>query len=261
MKRTRTLPSNLRLFGLVLCGLVLSACSQEAPTEATSQVPAPLNQPLRILPTLCSEPTFPAMAVGQESDIAEILKQTEAGLAVFQWELGTMYGRGEDVPQDDVEAVKWYRLAADRGHACAQFDLGAMYANGNGVSQDDVEAVKWYRLAAEQGHAQAQTVLGLMYATGNGVPEDDAEAAKWYRLAAEQGHANAQGSLGLRYVTGRGVPVDLVAAHAWLNIASASGNEKAREGKSVVESIMTPAQISEAQQLSTEIFERIQGNQ
>jgi len=29
MGRTRTLPSNFRLFGLVLCGLVLSACSQE----------------------------------------------------------------------------------------------------------------------------------------------------------------------------------------------------------------------------------------
>ena len=28
-ERTRTLPFNLRLFGLVLCGLVLSACSQE----------------------------------------------------------------------------------------------------------------------------------------------------------------------------------------------------------------------------------------
>jgi len=32
MRTTRTLPSNLRLFGLVLCGLVLSACSQESET-------------------------------------------------------------------------------------------------------------------------------------------------------------------------------------------------------------------------------------
>ena len=28
-----TIPSNLRLLGLVLCGLVLSACSQEVPYE------------------------------------------------------------------------------------------------------------------------------------------------------------------------------------------------------------------------------------
>ena len=70
-----------------------------------------------------------------------------------------------------------------------------MYANGEGVPEDDKEAVKWYRLAAEQGHAQAQYNLGLMYANGEGVPEDDKEAVKWYRLAAEQGHAQAQSTL------------------------------------------------------------------
>jgi TPR repeat protein len=30
-----------------------------------------------------------------------------------------------------------------------------MYANGKGVPEDDKEAVKWYRLAAEQGYADA----------------------------------------------------------------------------------------------------------
>ena len=65
--------------------------------------------------------------------------------------------------------------------------LGWMYANGRGVEQDDAEAVKWYRLAAEQGDADAQASLGWMYASGRGVEQDDAEAVKWYRLAAEQG--------------------------------------------------------------------------
>ena len=51
-----------------------------------------------------------------------------------------------------------------------------MYANGEGVSQDDVEAVKWYRNAAEQGDAGEQFYLGFMYAKGGGVPEDDVEA-------------------------------------------------------------------------------------
>ena len=30
------------------------------------------------------------------------------------------------------------------------------YDNGQGVAKDEVEAVKWYRKAAEQNHAQAQ---------------------------------------------------------------------------------------------------------
>ena len=53
------------------------------------------------------------------------------------------------------------------GDASAQYDLGLRYATGEGVPQDDSEAVTWYRLAAEQGHALAQATLGHMYATGS----------------------------------------------------------------------------------------------
>jgi TPR repeat protein len=45
--------------------------------------------------------------------------------------------------------VKWFRLAAAQGHAGAQCDLGAAFLNGEGVNLDNVEAVKWFRLAAE----------------------------------------------------------------------------------------------------------------
>jgi TPR repeat protein len=83
------------------------------------------------------------------------------------------------VPQDEKEAVKWYRLAAEQGNAAAQYNLSLMYANGQGVPQDDKEAVKWTRMAAEQGYAAAQLSLGVMYANGQGVPQDEKEAAKW----------------------------------------------------------------------------------
>jgi len=43
-----------------------------------------------------------------------------------------------------------------------------MYANGRGVPEDDAEAVRWYRLAAEQGHAHAQYNLGVKYDNGDG---------------------------------------------------------------------------------------------
>ncbi len=66
-----------------------------------------------------------------------------------------MYATGRDVQQDNTEAAKWLRKAAERGHADAQFNLGVMYNNGEGVPEDDIEAVKWYRKAAEQGNALA----------------------------------------------------------------------------------------------------------
>ena len=60
-----------------------------------------------------------------------------------------------------------------QGHAGAQSALGLKYASGAGVPEDDVEAVRWYRLAAEQGHAETQWFLGSMYGDGDGVPQDD----------------------------------------------------------------------------------------
>ena len=88
---------------------------------------------------------------------------------------------------------------AERGLAFAQVNLALMYDNGEGVPENDAEAVRWYRLAAEQGYASGQYNLGLMYDLGEGVPEDDAEAVRWYRLAAEQGNAAAQFNLGYIY--------------------------------------------------------------
>ena len=58
--------------------------------------------------------------------------------------------------------------------------------------EDDAQAVRWYRLAAEQGNAGAQTNLGLLYDNGDGVPEDDVFAYMWYNLSAAQGNETAR---------------------------------------------------------------------
>ena len=69
--------------------------------------------------------------------------------------------------------------------------LAGMYVPGRGVPENDVEAVKWYRLAAEQGEASAQFALGVMYLEGSGVPESLVHAFAWWDLAAAQGDKNA----------------------------------------------------------------------
>ena len=70
-----------------------------------------------------------------------------------------MHSKGQGVPQDYKEAVKWYRLSAEQGDAIAQCNLGGMYNEGKGVPQDDKEAVKWWKLAAGQHDEQAQFIL------------------------------------------------------------------------------------------------------
>jgi TPR repeat protein len=56
----------------------------------------------------------------------------------------------------DLEAVKWYRMAAEHGDANAQFNLGEYFMYGRGVARNQGEAVKWYHKAAEQGHVNAR---------------------------------------------------------------------------------------------------------
>ena len=111
--------------------------------------------------------------------------------AAAQYSLGVMYSNGYVVPQSDPEALKWYRWAAEQGHAGAQYNLGFSYFKGQGVPQDYAEAGKWYRKAAVQGLALAQHNLGVLYEKGQGVPQDYGEAVKWYGKAAGQGDPGA----------------------------------------------------------------------
>ena len=59
------------------------------------------------------------------------------------------------VPEDDAEAVKWYRKAAKQGLVIAQFNLGIMYGNGEGIPVNNIKAYMWSSLAKAQGHEDA----------------------------------------------------------------------------------------------------------
>jgi TPR repeat protein len=159
---------------------------------------------------------------------------------------------------DYATALREWKPLAELGNSSAQYHLGIMYENGQGIPQDYKEAVKWYRNAAEQGHAGAQYNLALMCRNGQGVPQNDKEAVKWYREAAEQGYYKAQNNLGLMYGTGLGVPQDYVQAYKWYNIAGANGDETGTKNRDIVAEEMTPAQITEAQKLVKEWFEKHQ---
>ena len=88
----------------------------------------------------------------QSTDVKKLIQQANQGNAIAQCSIGVMYGTGRGVPQDDVQAVKWVRLAADQGDAESQCTLGFLYYDGQGVPQDYVQAMKWFNLAAAQGN-------------------------------------------------------------------------------------------------------------
>ena len=153
---------------------------------------------------------------------------------------------------DYVTAYRLQLPLAEDGFAKAQVNLGIMYAYGRGVPQDDAEAVEWFRRAADQGDAFAQHNLGVFYQAGRGVLLDGTDAVRWFRKAADQGLADAQYDLGHAYAEGRGVPQDSVAAYMWLSLSADQGYQKALGSRNFIIKGMTPEQITEAEKLARE---------
>lgn len=139
---------------------------------------------------------------------------------------------------------------AEKGDAEAQFNLGLLYDRGQEVPKDKREALRWYRLAAAQGDTFAQNSLGDNYWEGTGVPKDDREAARWWRLAAEKGFAPAQHSLGkLLAGGGLGVAPDKSQAYMWLLLSAGQGDEEAARQSEILSKQLTPAEVVNAKKL------------
>ena len=151
-------------------------------------------------------------------------KSAEQGNSDGQRLLGFMYKNGRGLDTNYIKAVEWYRKSAEQGNSNGQVDIGIMYQDGTGTTKDHEEAVKWYRKSAEQGNAYGQFNLGIMYENGTGTTKDYEEAVKWYRKSAEQGNSNGQVGLGAMYHTGKGTPQDNVEAVKWYRKSAEKGN-------------------------------------
>lgn len=142
--------------------------------------------------------------------------------------VGHMYQYGEGIEKDEIEAVSWYRRAAELGYAEAQYNLGFMYYYGKGVKQDLGVALKWFSLSAEQGNKEAMLDIAYMYKLGKGVSVDNVEAFKWYRRLAELDDPVAQYNLGNMYKNGVGVDCNLQEAARWFKMSSDHGHPEAQ---------------------------------
>ncbi|WP_209017060.1 tetratricopeptide repeat protein [Roseibium aggregatum] len=98
--------------------------------------------------------------------------------------LGTYYLNGIEgtVPKNESRARQIFTHAASYfGDAEAQFELGRMYQDSNSRM-----AVRWYNLAALKGHIGAQARLGeTLYSLGNS-DKKKARGLMWMTVAREQ---------------------------------------------------------------------------
>lgn len=138
-------------------------------------------------------------------------------------------------------AVRWFRRAAEGGHAASQYRLGTLYEMGQGAPKDLAEAEHWYRLAAEAGHVKAMHNIAVLAISGRGGMTNYITAAKWFAKAAEYGLADSQYNLAVLYERGLGVSADRNKAYEWYALAAKAGDEKAAQKRDALAEMLTPA--------------------
>lgn len=100
------------------------------------------------------------------------------------------------LPRDLDRLRGWCELAATHGNAWGEFCLGGLYFDGlAGYPRDQGMALRYFALAADKGHAVAQHDYGWMLVQGRGVPADRDAGVAWLRKAAEQGSEVARDKL------------------------------------------------------------------
>lgn len=143
---------------------------------------------------------------------------------------------------------------AAKGKVEDQYTVGLLLLRGDAVPQNYGEAIKWFERAAKQNHAGAQLNLGLLYKNGRGVLQDFTTAGQWFEKAARQGLPEAEYHLGTLYKVGEGVNHDMKQAYAWYNLAAAHGYEPALTARQTITTFMSAAEIAEAQALSRSLI-------
>jgi len=89
-----------------------------------------------------------------EKAIQELQPLVEQGSPSAEYLLAEIYYGGHG--GDKQQALKWMTAAAEQGYSIAQARLGMIYAKGEGAPVNNIEAYRWFSLAAQSGDPKAK---------------------------------------------------------------------------------------------------------
>lgn len=134
----------------------------------------------------------------------KLKKAANAGHPVAQY----LYGYTLDAADEDVQAVGYYRKAADQGNLDAMFALSGFHVSGDADVKKDLAAARdLLERAADKGHYQsiASLVMSLNHG-GLGFTTEErngAVALKWYKRGADLDIVPALEKLSEAYLEGK----------------------------------------------------------
>jgi len=181
--------------GEIISELVRERIREKDREQVREKIPEPVLEPVSAAPSrlphlflLGAVVAVVAMAAGYLS--APIIEK--------RWPDSTQASQPSSKLQSQrpqAQSLADLRKFADQGDAEAQYQMGVRFHNGEDVPQDDAQAMQWFLRAAEQGHVTAQSALGAYYWAGRGVPEDLSKAYFWSEIALAEGDENSKSRL------------------------------------------------------------------
>lgn len=216
-----------------------------------------------------------ASGTGTPQDMAQAARwygaAAEHGLGRAMVALARLLETGAGVDPSFDSALAYYLRALDTPDAAlARVELGRLAAAGSldgriapqravpwvvaAARTGREDALAWLEAQAEGGDPTAQSGLGRMLF--DTAPDRRAEAVTLMRSAADQGDGPAQFALAEILARGdAGDGPDYVEAHKWYNVAATLGHPDAAARREVLDALMTPEQVAEAQAAARIWFE------
>ncbi len=152
--------------------------------------------------------------------MAELKNNAEA-----RYSLSFCYAYGKGVPVNYMTAKMLAEKANQQEYPRAARILGHIYYEGLGCEQDLSQAIKYYKLAVERGDYYSQVNLGDLYYWSK---EDYNESFIYYSLAAENGIPSGMYNLAWAYYSGKGTKKNPEKALKWFLKATENEYEKAK---------------------------------
>jgi TPR repeat protein len=128
-----------------------------------------------------------------EEVLARLRKRVELKDAQALCDMALYYGQGRyGLPMNQAKCIDLMRESAGLGYPNAQYHLGQFHDNGAmGLEQNEEEALKYYKKAAEDGHVFARHNL----ACNAGRDGDYVVAMTHLRLSASGGYRKSMDNL------------------------------------------------------------------
>lgn len=147
--------------------------------------------------------------------------------------LGDIYFRGRlGIEKNKSEGIEWYKKAYEHGQ-CNDSSINRIavsYSDDDGIG-DNAEALKWWRIGAQRNFPSCLSNIGWAYRNGKGVSVDYQKAIEYYKKGIQAGAEDGyeENNLGDMYLNGYGVTADRTVARSWYEKAANKGNEKAKK--------------------------------